>query len=1276
MILKIFKQTGNVTELCLIIGCSSTLTEADLKILYYLFSETYEPDLVSVRTFLTDANIIRIGPRLNFETPFSTNAVAICHSCGLTQIYRIELFQRYFISDTANREQFIASRCDRMTECIYNQELETFEIGIFPEEVFEVNIIGEGKSVLDKINTEMGLGFDKWDIDFYNDIFTREFKRNPTNVELFGLAQANSEHSRHKFFKGKLIIVGKEVTMTLMEIIKSTLEHNPLGNVSGFGGNASSVQGFDIDAFIPEKPGKYSPFKFSNGIYHITCKAETHNFPTGVAPFPGATTGTGGEIRDRMAPGLPLFGSAGYCVGNLHIPNYPLQWENVNFSYPVNLASPLQILIQASNGASDYGNKWGQPLICGFTRSFGMILPNSERREWLKPIMFAGGMGLVDARCLDEKTPEKGMRIVMLGGKGYRIGIGGGSASSLNQGENKEELDFNAVQRGDPEMEQKVYRVLRACYEMGLDNPIISVHDQGAGGVFNILIELVSSIGGKIEIRKVALGDKTLSVLETACAEYQERMAILIRPERLAEFKSICKREKVNCEDLGELTGDGQFVIHDEEDDTTPVNLDIRKFLSHTPQKVFHLERIEQKLTPLQLPDELLRHCIEKEVLRDIIEKVFSLPSVCSKGFLVRKVDRSVTGLVVQQQCCGPLQLPVSDFALGADSYFGITGHALSIGEQPIKMLIDPKAGARMAVGEALTNMAGVLIKNSREMKCLLNWMWPAKSPGEGARLYDAAKAACDLMIEIGLGDNGGKDSLTLATVLKNGTLVKSPGNMVVSLYAAVPDITKYVTPDIKQPGKSELIFIDLAGGKNRLGGSALAQCFSQIGNESPDVDNPNLLKNGFLAVQQMVRRDFILACHDRSDGGLVTVLAEMAMAGNCGIDIDLKSKDAIVPQLFSEELGIVIEFIPEYRNMVISILNWRNVPYAILGKTTVEKKFRIFDRGVLILEIDTPILRRWWEATSDQLEKLQADPQCVQEAADNDYDRKGPEYKLSFIPEPTPEVIISAGEKLKVAIIREEGSQCDRETAAAFYEAGFSPYDVMMTDLIARQVNLDEFRGIVFVGGFSYADVFGSAKGWAATIIFNPSLREMFDNFYNRPDTFSLGICNGCQLMSLLGWVPWRNIELKEQPRFIENTSRRFESRWVSVKIQKSPSIFFQGMGESQFGIWIAHGEGRLFFPNGEILDQCSRDNLVPVAYIGDYGNPTMEYPFNPNGSALAGAGLCSYDGRHTAIMPHPERAFLKWQWSWMPQEWKKNLKASPWLKMFQNARRWCENS
>ena len=799
---------------------------------------------------------------------------------------------------------------------------------------------------------------------------------------------------------------------------------------------------------------------------------------------------------------------------------------------------------------------------------------------------------------------------------------------------------------------------------MGDQNPILSIHDQGAGGPCNVLTELVEPAGGRIEIRKIQVGDQTMSVLEIWGAEYQERNALLIDSARFDEFQTICKREKVNCECLGEITGEGRIVVHDERDDSTPVDLDLNQILSNMPQKTFRLEKISPELKPLDLPANLS--------VPAALELIFRLPSVGSKGYLVHKVDRSVTGLIAQQQCCGPLQLPVSDVAVIAQSHFSLTGGAIAVGEQPIKMLVNPAAGARMAVAEALTNIVWARIIT--QIKCSVNWMWAAKLAGEGASLYDAAVAAMDLMTKLAIAADGGKDSLSMAADV-SGETVKAPGEMVISAYAPVPDITNVVTPDIKRPGESKLMLLDLAPLKSRLGGSALAQAFGQIGNESPDVDYPDLLARAFWAVQTLIEEGLILAGHDVSDGGLITSLAEMAMSGNCGITIELPwSKDAI-SLLFSEELRLVIEFLPERQEEINVILTKFGVPRWILGNTSHEKKVMINHYGETILNVSLSTLLNWWETTSDRLEQEQMNPELARIQVEN-HDRPGPDYKLTFVPEPTPPAILEQQKKHKVAILREEGTNGDREMTSAFFLAGFEPWDVTMTDLLKGVVSLDRFRGLVFPGGFSFADVLDAGKGLAGIIRFNPKLKKMFDWFYHRPDTFSLGVCNGCQLSALLGWVPWQGIEEVKQPRFIRNQSGKFESRWPSVRIQESPSLMLKGMEGSILGIWVAHGEGHLHFPDPQIWTETLEQNLAPIMFVDDDGTPTQRYPFNPNGSPLGITALCSPDGRHLAMMPHPERAFLTWQWPFLPEDWKTNLKASPWLKMFQNAREWCEQN
>ncbi|MEF9426272.1 MAG: phosphoribosylformylglycinamidine synthase [Candidatus Mariimomonas ferrooxydans] len=922
------------TEYCFNIQTAELLTKEELEVLQWLLAETFEPGNFSGKSFLTQnapsplpppikrggiisthpspsrgegkgggeslASILEVGPRMNFTTAWSTNAVAVCHACGLHKITRIERSRRYklVISEQFNQlkdfyslllTRYSSFFYDRMTECPYHESLKTFETGIKPKPVVEIQLKENGISALEKLNREMGLGLDEWDTGYYYNLFVNDIDRNPTDVECFDLSQSNSEHSRHWFFKSRLIIDGKEAPHTLMEIIKQPFKAEQGNSVIAFKDNSSAIKGYNIMTIVPESPGKPSRFKKTNVNYHIIFTAETHNFPSGVAPFPGAETGTGGRIRDVEAAGrggLVVAGTAAYCVGNLQIPDYELPWEDKSFNYPANLAPPLEIAIQASNGASDYGNKFGEPVIQGFTRSFGMNLPDGERCEWIKPIMFTGGIGQIDSRHIEKWPPQKGMLVVKVGGPAYRIGIGGGAASSMIQGENIAELDFNAVQRGDAEMEQKLNRVIRSCIEMGENNPVASIHDQGAGGNCNVVKEIIYPAGAKIDIRKIQLGDKTLSVLEIWGAEYQEQNALLIKPEDIDIFHKMCLREKVPYAVIGRITGNGYIVLYDETDGTTPVNLSLEKILGDMPQKTFHLTRIQPKLESIKLSVDIS--------VKDALVRILRLISAGSKRFLTNKVDRSVTGLIAQQQCTGPLQLTVSDVAVISQSHFGLTGSALSIGEQPIKGLLNPSAMARMSVGEALTNIVWAKISALEDIKCSANWMWAAKLPGEGARLYDAAVAMSDIMIELGIAADGGKDSLSMAAQAPSRTekerqeTVKSPGTLVISAYAACPDIYKVITPDIKKPGQSNLLYIDLGNGKNRLGGSALAQVYNQLGNEPSDVDDPKLLKITFRTIQLLIAKGLILSGHDRSDGGLITTLLEMAFAGNCGIEINM----------------------------------------------------------------------------------------------------------------------------------------------------------------------------------------------------------------------------------------------------------------------------------------------------------------------------------------------------------------------------------------------------
>ncbi|MHB8834460.1 MAG: phosphoribosylformylglycinamidine synthase [Candidatus Methylomirabilia bacterium] len=1302
---QLYLRVSDELEYCFNIAANAPLAPGDIEKLRQLLGDGFVSTSVVDTPHIKGDRVVEVGPRLNFATAWSSNLVSICQAIGLPQVTRVERSRRLRVPEGADLPAFAAAHHDRMTETLYPEPLRTFETGIVPEEVSEIPLKENGPDALGAIP---GISMDAWDRAFYHDYCVNKHGRNPTIVEIMDLNNANSEHSRHGFFRGRQVIDGETLPETLMEIVKSTLTANPANSVIAFKDNSSGIKGRDIETIFPAEPGVPSSLVAQRARYHVIFTAETHNFPTGVAPFPGAETGTGGRIRDVQGTGRGGFvvaGTAAYCVANLHIPGYEQPWETPGLEYPGNLARALAIEIEASNGASDYGNKFGEPLIQGFTRSFDLVLPSGERWAYLKPIMFAGGIGQIDDRHTAKADPERGMRILQIGGPAYRVGFGGGAASSMLQGENVAELDFNAVQRGDAEMEQKMNRVIRACNEMGAGSLIEVIHDQGAGGPGNVLKELVETTGGRIDIRRIRVGDPTMSVLEIWVAEYQERNGLLVRAENMPRFEAICAREKVGCENLGEVTGDRRFVVEDSRDGSTPEDLDLAEVLGNIPQKTFEDRRADPRLAPLALPADL--------TVRAALERVLRLLAVGSKRFLTNKVDRSVTGLIARQQCCGPLQATVADVAVIAQSHFGRSGAATAIGEQPIKLLVSPAAGARMAVGEALTNLVWAKVDGVESVKCSGNWMWAPKLPGEGAAMCDAALAMRDAMVVLGIAIDGGKDSLSMATRVGPAT-VKSPRQLVISAYATMADIAKVVTPDLKAPGESVLLLIDLAAGRRRLGGSALAQVYGQLGNEAPDMDDPVLVRRAFGSVQELIEKDLVLAGHDVSDGGLVTTLLEMAFSGNCGIDVELGANDqprgevsgscrcgppscslgsadgdlpsapplqtitgrGAIDELFAEELGLILECRFADAAVICAELTRADVPCNLIGRTRKEKTVVFRVDGVEALAGDMRDLRALWEETSYRLERLQMNPDCAEAERAAIFDRTGPVYHLPFTPQPTAPPVLASARKPRVAILREEGSNSDREMAGAFHAAGFEPWDVTMTDLLSGRVSLEGFRGLAAVGGFSYADVPESAKGWAATIRFNERLAAMFDVFYAREDTFSLGICNGCQLFGLLGWVPWRGIAPEAQPRFVHNTSGRFESRWATVRVLPSRSLLLRGMEGLVFGIPVAHGEGRLLFPDAAMQARVLDEGLAAVAFVDDAGCPTEQYPFNPNGSPGGITGLTTPDGRHLALMPHPERCFLPWQAHWLPEHLRRSLAASPWLRIFQNAREWCEQS
>jgi len=1253
------------TEWCFYVECSAPLDSRQEAALRWLLTETFEPEQTRPDSFLpATGTCVEIGPRLSVETAWSSTAVGICQACGIEHVTRLERSLRLGFAEPLPPVQEQAVRdvlCDRMTQMRYPAPLVRFTVDIAPEPTRRIPLLVEGKAALERINRDLGLAMDEQDLDRFYALFAEQLRRDPTDVELFQLAQANSEHCRHGFFKGQPIIDGRPMLKSLMQLVKEPWKINPGNSLIAFADDSSAIRGGPVQSLVPENPLAPSAMVPAPAVLHPTLTAETHNFPSGIAPFPGAATGTGGRIRDNQCVGRGghvVASGAAYCTGNLHIPGYDLPWEDDGHAHPTSLASPLSILIEASNGASSYGNCYGEPVILGFARTAGIGTPGGYR-AWFKPIMYTEGVGAIDDRHVKKGEPETGMVVVQVGGPAYRIGMGGGAASSLMGGQNDAELDFNAVQRGDPEMEQRMNRVIRACIELGERNPIVSAHDLGAGGDANALPEIVYPAGARIDLRALPVGDQSLSVLELWGNESQERNAVLVRENRMPEFLHICERENAPVAAVGLITGDCRLVLTSGGGDD-PVDLPLEPVLGDVPPKPVSMERLQAELVPLALPRDL--------TVAEALERVLRLPAVASKSYLTRKVDRCVTGLVAQQQCVGPNHLPLADFAVAAHSYLGLTGTALSLGEQPLKGLVSPQAMARVAVAESLLNLAGARITRLQDIKCQANWMWAAKLPGEGARLYDAAGAMRDIMVALGIAVDGGKDSLSMAVTGPSGEMIMAPGQLVIAAYAPMDDVRRKATPDLKREGDS-FILIDLAPGKARLGGSALAQVYQQVGDTAPDVDDVNLLQRVFEAVQALVGHGMVNAVHDRSDGGLIVTLLEMAFGGSRGIDVALFGATAI-ESLFNEELGLVLA--TSDPDAALAHLHGAGVPAAVIGRVTgLGDPVVIRWNGEIVLSRPVAELRAIWDETSTRLEELQAAPALVREEARvMNAQVTSPPYRLTYVPTPTDAAWMTGPDKPKAAVLREEGSNGDREMLASLYAAGFEAWDVTMSDLLADRARLDDFRGVVFPGGFAFGDVLDSGKGWAGVIRFHTAIAEQFAAFYARPDTFSLGVCNGCQLMALLGWVPWPSLPDVEQPRFIRNASGRFECRWTTVEITESPAVMFKGMSGSRLGAWVAHGEGQLHAPQIErIIDA----GLAPLRFVDGAGRATTTYPLNPNGSAHGVTGLCSPDGRHLAIMPHPERsATALWQWPWLPDDWR-DLPVSPWLRMFQNARAWC---
>jgi len=1257
----LYRRTDSLTEACFNIQESSPLTEDELKTLRLILADGFVEKSIYQRPRITGKNVIEIGPQLNFETAWSSNLVTICHIVGLTKVVRVEPSTRFAISANESREEFLAENLDPMTQMVYEKPIQSFVTGLEPTKIWTVPLIKEGADALKKIAIA---SFDEFERQLIWDYFVNTEKRDPTIAEVLDWANANSDHCRHWVFNAIFVLDGVKKEKTLFQLVKEPYLKNPGQNLCAFDDNSGVITGDVVEMLIPSDSTGPSPCLRTFVRVGITETAETHNFPTGVSPFGGAETGVGGRQRDghdvRRGARL-LMSFAGYGVGNLYLPSFPLPWED-RLEYPENLASSRKILLRGSDGVSDYSNKSGEPLGSGFVQSIDITL-GEVRWAYQKPILYSAGTGMIDGSQLEKNEPQPGMTIVQIGGPAYRIGLGGGAASSKMQGDQAKELDFHAVQRGNAEMARKNDRVVYACICLGEENPIFIAHDQGAGGVANAVKEAVGKAGGRIDIRRVKVGDATMSVHEIYVAEFQERECFLVKPGKLEVLQKICRRENDNCEVLGEITGDGRFVVIDSADNSVPVDLDLKAVLGELPQKIYHDTKSLTVFPILSLPD-----CSPHE-LEDMFWRVLHLPSVAAKDYLTIKIDRSVKGVMAQQPCCGPLQLTVADFAAAIWSHHNVKGTASSIGEKAFLMIGDPVAGAKMAVAEAILNLAGAKIDDLKNIGLRANWMWAPKLPGEGAAIYEAAEAFNKLLLELGIAINGGKDSSSMATRNSDGSIVKSPRELVIFMSAYMPDVRIKATPDIKEPGNSSLVHIDLANGKRRLGGSALAQAHKQMGNEFPDLENAATLVEGFEAIQELISKDLVSAYHDVSGGGLSTTVMEMAFAGNCGINLTLGSN--IIGDLFAEELGAVIEVKNVNLAAVQAILDKCSFPAKIIGQTTIEKQIVIRQEDQLVYTAAMQKLRWWWQELAVTLIAEQTNDRCGQEYAQNVYDRKGLNYQTNFTPQEA--TLKGPGLKDKNAfVLRAEGTNGEEEMRAFAEQVGFKTYDVNITDLLDDKITLDDCDLLLLPGGFSFADVPDSAKGTAAIIRSNSKLAKMFADFYDRSNTLSLGVCNGCQLSTLLNLVPIRGLSDDDQPRLIHNLSGRFEHHWVSVKIPESPAIIFKGMAGSILGIHSAHGEG-YFKIKKRILNKIIKKNLVALYYVNDNGEATESYPFNPNGSPLGIAGLTTKDGRHTVMMPHPERAFKTFQWHYLPK-WQQEKWGgiSPWVMLLANALNW----
>ncbi len=1206
---------------------TSSFADSDIEKLVWLFGEATYVDDEKLEGFY-------VGPRKEMITPWSTNAVEITQNMGISGIIRIEEFFEVPNEDAAY---------DHMLQRMYNGlEQEIFTINKQPEPIIEIDDIAA-------YNEQEGLALSEDEIQYLNSV-SEKLGRKLTDSEVFGFSQVNSEHCRHKIFNGSFVIDGVEMESSLFKMIKKTSETNPNKIISAYKDNCSFVQGPTVEQFAPKTQDKPDFFEVKDIETVLSLKAETHNFPTTVEPFNGAATGTGGEIRDRIAGGkgsLPIAGTAVYMT------SYPRSedsrnWEQATEERPWLYQTPEEILIKASNGASDFGNKFGQPLICGSVLTFEHF-ENYKKYGYDKVIMLAGGIGFGRKKDSLKDTPTKGDKVVLLGGDNYRIGMGGGAVSSVATGEFENAIELNAVQRANPEMQKRAYNAIRALSEAD-DNPIVSIHDHGAGGHLNCLSELVEETGGIIDTDKLPVGDPTLSQKEIIGNESQERMGLVMHEKDVEKLKNIADRERSPMYVIGESTGDMQFTFKNSKTGETPIDWQLAYMFGNPPKTVLTDKTEDSKFADL---------AYDQEKIESYVEDVLQLESVASKDWLTNKVDRSVTGRIAKQQGAGKLHLPLNNLGVITLDYQGISGLATSIGHAPVAGMVDAEKGSVLSISESLTNIIWAPMPDKiKSISLSANWMWPAKNPGENARIYKAVKAASDFACAIGVNIPTGKDSMSMTQKYKDD-VVYSPGTVIISASGEVTDVKKVIEPVVVNDENKPLYYIDFSSTALALGGSAFGQVINKIGQEAPTVADAAYFVNAFNAIQNIIEDELIVAGHDVASGGLITTLLEMCFSDNeSGLNLDLSGLGEAdsTKVLFNENPAIVIQAADAAK--LEAKLSEAAVKFVKIGTPSAKREviIKINDKNY---QFDIDSLRELWFKTSYLMDRKQSGEKLALERFQN-YKKNELVYDFKNFTGKAADYGIDLKRRepseIKTAIIREKGVNGDREMAYMLYLAGMDVKDVHMTDLIAGRETLKDVNLIVFVGGFSNSDVLGSAKGWAGAFKYNEKARIALENFYKREDTLSLGVCNGCQLMVELGLI---YPEHKEMPKMLHNESHKFESAFLGIEIAENNSVMLNTMAGMKLGVWVAHGEGKFSLPYDE------KEYNIPYKYANQF------YPGNPNGSDYHTASICSKDGRHLAMMPHLERAFKPWQWAHYPTDRKKD-EVAPWIEAFVNAREW----